>query len=503
MRSEEYLTKIRESAGLKRAVLKKITVERNTVTFSLVTDLNYGKEDIAYAERVSGEFVSPPLTARAEIVKSIPEAKGVRATILEIFKEKYPSAAAFLMPEDVEAFTEESGGRFLLHIGKEEKERFTQGEVLDGITLELCRRFCGAWSGDIVLKALLEEEIEHRQVAAAEKIVAPRMFEIQEYVAIDDAKPKMAIYCSDLEGENLSVTVCGVITYIEERRTKKDKPFFRISLRDASGSVQANYFTRQKTLEKIRSLKLGDQICMTGDQTLFNGNYSFTAKNIDFGRPPENFVLEEREGKAAPAEYSKVFPEPLEDLEQANLFDDTGMPEVFRKSSYVVFDLETTGLSNMGQTMDRIIEIGAVKITEGKVSEKFSTFVACPVKLSEEIKNLTGIDDEMLVGAPDIKDAIADFFKFCDGCTLVGHNVGFDYKFIRYYGEREGYLFDRKNYDTLSFSQELLRLNNYKLNTVAAHFGFEFHHHRAFDDAFVTAKIFMRLVKEKGGLPSF
>ena len=109
----------------------------------------------------------------------------------------------------------------------------------------------------------------------------------------------------------------------------------------------------------------------------------------------------------------------------------------------------------------------------------------------------------MLVGAPDVKDAIADFFKFCDGCILVGHNVQFDLKFVRFYGEKEGYLFDHKSYDTLTFSQELLSLKNYKLNTVADKFGFTFRHHRAFDDAFVTAKIFLELARMKGGLPEF
>ena len=96
---------------------------------------------------------------------------------------------------------------------------------------------------------------------------------------------------------------------------------------------------------------------------------------------------------------------------------------------------------------------------------------------------------------------IADFYKFSHDCILVGHNIMFDYKFIRHYGEREGYLFDQKMYDTLSISQEVLRLSNYKLNTLADHYGFSFNHHRAYDDAFVTAKIFIELIKERKSLP--
>ena len=145
--------------------------------------------------------------------------------------------------------------------------------------------------------------------------------------------------------------------------------------------------------------------------------------------------------------------------------------------------------------MDRIIELGAVKIRGGAIAEKLSTFVACPVKLSDEIVKITGITDDMLAGAPDIKDVIADFYKFTAGCSLVAHNIGFDYKFVSYYGAEEGYRFDQRQYDTLAMSQKLIRLSHHRLNDVADFFGFTFRHHRAYDDAFVTAKIFLELVK--------
>ena len=150
--------------------------------------------------------------------------------------------------------------------------------------------------------------------------------------------------------------------------------------------------------------------------------------------------------------------------------------------------------------MDRIIEIGAVKIREGKIVERFSTFVACPVRLSQEIVQLTGITDDMLIGAPSISDVIPDFYKFTAGCTLVAHNAQFDCKFIRYYGEREGFDFNHRQLDTVYLAQELLHLKNYKLNTIADHFGFTFNHHRAYEDAFVTAKIFIELIRLKGAI---
>ena len=150
-----------------------------------------------------------------------------------------------------------------------------------------------------------------------------------------------------------------------------------------------------------------------------------------------------------------------------------------------------------------VIQIGAVKLVGGEIKEKFSTFVACEERLSKEIIDLTGITDADLIGAPTIDKAIADFFKFIDGAYLVGHNVNFDLNFVRYYAEQNGYMIDNRQFDTLTLAQELLRgeLANYKLNTVADYYGFTFNHHRAFDDACVTAKIFIEFMKKRGKLP--
>ncbi|MDE5728938.1 MAG: PolC-type DNA polymerase III, partial [Clostridia bacterium] len=149
-----------------------------------------------------------------------------------------------------------------------------------------------------------------------------------------------------------------------------------------------------------------------------------------------------------------------------------------------------------------IIEIGAFKIIGGEIAESFTTFINPGRKLSEEIINLTGITEEMVKDAPSYEEAMPDFYKFCAGSILVGHNVvGFDFKFVDYYWQRLGYNFPRKLIDTIPLSQELLYLSNYKLNTVAERFQITFNHHRAIDDALTTAKIFIELIKMKKSLP--
>ena len=504
MRSKEYLEEIRMTPGLKRAVLRKLEVSQGTgtVTFHLVTDVSYSPEDVEYARGVSKKYVPSGFFADVRVLKSVPDEAGIRRAVAQILKNRFPGIAAFVDPEDIAVEIDEGGGRFFISVGELERERMTGDGVLDTVSAELARSFCGSWFGEVRFIEKDRGEIVHEAPPEAEYVAAPRFFPIDGYEPIDGAKPSNAIYLADLVKEMTGVTVCGVVSYVEERATKTGKPYFSLSIADATGQLRCSYFSKKATVEKVRSVKQGDSICLTGDNEIFNGALSFRAKQIDFGHAPEGFVPEERPSRPVPAQYRVAFPAPVSDLVQGTLFTGKPLPKEVVDQDFVVFDLETTGLNNsptMG-TMDHIIELGAVKIHGGQIVEKLSTFVASPVRLSEEIIGITGITDDMLVGAPAVGDVLADFYKFSAGCALVGHNVQFDYKFIRYYGEKEGFLFDQKQYDTMVMSQRTLRLSHNRLNDLVDYFGFTFRHHRAFDDAFATAKVFLELARISGKL---
>ncbi len=500
-KSLQYLQEIRKAEGLSRAVLKKISVERGEAVFHLVTDKTYSPEDVAYANEVSRRY-APGLNASAHIVKSVPSEEGIKRAVADILASEFPAFAAFVSPGDLSVVLDESGGRFFIGVSEFERTKGKEDGVVDAVSAELGKSFCGTWTGELRDAEKEAPQMSEETPPPEEFVLAPRFFEVEDYHPLDGAEVKRAIYIADLEKEIENVSVCGELTYLEERQSKSRKPYFSLTVADKTGSLRARYFPRKASLEKLRALAQGTSVCLTGDNELFGGSLSFRVKAVDFGRPKEGFVPEERPSRPVPARYRTVFPSPETDYIQADLFGASPLPEEFIKGKFVVFDLETTGLNNTPGTgsMDRIIEVGAVKIEGGAIIEKFSTFVSCPTKLSAEIVSLTGITDEMLVGAPEVGDVLADFYKFTAGCTLVGHNVNFDYRFIRYYGEKEGFLFEQKQIDTVAFAQSMLRLSNYKLNTVADHFGFTFNHHRAFDDAFVTAKIFIELVRMKGGL---
>ena len=171
--------------------------------------------------------------------------------------------------------------------------------------------------------------------------------------------------------------------------------------------------------------------------------------------------------------------------------------------TYVVFDLETTGFSPVN---DRIIEIGAVKIEHGEITDRFSSFVNPKVPIPFRIEQLTSIKDDMVIGADTIEDVLPRFLEFIgsDDTVLVGHNVEFDVSFIRENMKRIlGRKLEYTYIDTLNLSRMLITGHKkYTLDAVAKMLNVVLEsHHRAVDDAECTAHIYLKLMnmlEEKG-----
>ena len=167
---------------------------------------------------------------------------------------------------------------------------------------------------------------------------------------------------------------------------------------------------------------------------------------------------------------------------------------------FVCFDIETTGLK-----VDReaITEIGAVVLKNGQIAERFQTFVNPNRRLTPEIIGLTGITDEMLKDAPQLKQALTDFLKFVNGRPLAAHNAEFDIGFIRAGCKKVGLEFHPTYVDSLILAQNLLPdLGKYKLDIVAEHLDLPaFNHHRASDDAATVGYMlipFWKMLHERG-----
>ena len=176
-------------------------------------------------------------------------------------------------------------------------------------------------------------------------------------------------------------------------------------------------------------------------------------------------------------------------IEDLNLFDET----------YVVFDLETTGLyPNSG---DSIIEIGAVKLKNGEIIDRYDELINPGKLLTEEIIKITGINNEMLEGKRTEEEAMRDFLKWIDKLPIIAHNAKFDLSFINKALEKYNLgNFDNIAIDTLGLSRYLESSERYhNLATLVKRYNIpwdEDKHHRADYDSEGTALIFNKMLKK-------
>ena len=163
--------------------------------------------------------------------------------------------------------------------------------------------------------------------------------------------------------------------------------------------------------------------------------------------------------------------------------------------NYVCVDLETTGVN---VKWNKIIEIGAVKVINGQVVDKFSTLINPGTAISPYITTLTGISDSMVENAPKIEQVLPKFVEFMGENTLLGHNLMFDFGFLKQNAANLKISFEKKGVDTLKISRKVLsQLESRKLDYLCEYFGIaDENHHRALNDAEVTVKLYELLFEK-------
>ena len=345
------------------------------------------------------------------------------------------------------------------------------------------------------------------------------------------------------------VTFRGKILSREEREIRGERTIITLTITDFTDSIHVKMFTKNEMLEGLKGcLNAGDFVKVKGLTALDRFDHELTVSSVvgikrtaDFTTSRMDYAYKKRvelhchtkmsdmdgvTDASALLKRARAWGMPalaitdhgcVQAFTEANhtvskdedfkviygvegyLVDD--LKEVVENSkgqslddAYVVFDLETTGLSAVH---NQIIEIGAVKVEQGKIRERFSTFVNPKVPIPFEIEQLTGISDEMVLKAPVIEDILPDFLKFCEGCVLIAHNASFDAGFIEENCKRQGIATDFTVGDTVSMARILLpTLSKFKLDHVAKALQIPLeNHHRAVDDAACTAEIFLKFIE--------
>ncbi len=160
--------------------------------------------------------------------------------------------------------------------------------------------------------------------------------------------------------------------------------------------------------------------------------------------------------------------------------------------NYTVIDIETTGIRPYS---DDIIELSGLKVRDNKVVEEFSTLVNPKREISVFITNLTGITNNMLNSAPDIKDVLPKLVEFVSDDIILGHNVRFDISFIqnklkKYFNQE----LKNESMDTLFIARKVLNLKNYKLSTIAQNYDIDTrNNHRGLKDCYITYEVYNNL----------
>ena len=367
-----------------------------------------------------------------------------------------------------------------------------------------------------------------------------------------------AIPLSDVVGEMGEITIRGKILKLETREIRNEKTIVMFAITDFTDTIMVKMFTRNEQLPEILAgIKKGAFLKIKGVTTIdkFDGELTIGSvvgirKISDFTTTRKDTSPEKRvelhchtkmsdmdgvsEAQALVARAHdwghqaiaitdhgvvQAFPDANHYVErldkedpfkiiygvEAYLVDDLTEIAVNEQGqtlddTFVVFDIETTGFS---AAEDRIIEIGAVKITDGAIVDRFSTFVNPEVPIPFEIQQLTHITDDMVLEAPKIEEVLPAFLDFVGESALVAHNAGFDVGFIEQNCVRLGRSRTFTSVDTVGLARVLLpTLSKYKLNIVAKALNISLeNHHRAVDDAAATAEIyvkFIEMLKERG-----
>ena len=374
------------------------------------------------------------------------------------------------------------------------------------------------------LKEQFEEVlIESESLVFESEPIEQRFIEVGEVApVVGELTETLAHYIKDKKTPEEEVVFCGKLTFIKEfsytpkRKTKenaktdgdqekieeKTRKYYKFTLEDFTGKVSCTYFSNSKTEPLIAEFKTGDQLIISGklEEDKFSGGVSLRVKNISRCVLPEKFE-EEIIYKEVPENYRYVIPEPVEYYSQADLFssEQKTVHEFFLNNDVVVYDFETTGKHVDGT--DRIVEIGAVKLIQGKMVETFSCLVNPEMKIPKDATAIHGIVDDDVKDKHTYEEVLPDFYKFTHGCYLSGYNIdGFDNIYLTYFGKLCGYNFDNPSIDAFPLARKGIKgLKNYKLKTVAEHLNVPLDHaHRAVFDTMATAEVLLKLSEIMG-----
>lgn len=456
------------------------------------------------------EFVSKWLNLNGKTVvkfkKSFLDKRLVRSEIFNFINTNFKALSVYINENQIDVEESEECIKVKIKIAREIKEYFDSINAASRIRNYLLERFIS----DFEVEGDVEDNLHiNREIGEVE---IPVIFRKNYRYKVNTVHPLFGgdiapepEFIKDNKEPKEGLILAGKISQMQKKtftrkkgkRAGEEGTYYSFVLDDGK-KIECIYFASKANIKKMDFLQDEMTILCLGDLKLGLGNkLTYYIKRVavatvdeESKKPPQTKVPEKRK--------NVVLVEDFISHRQDDLFTkEIIYNDYIMNNNFVVYDLETTGIDT---ATDRIIEIGAIKVEKGRVTKKFSTFVNPEMHIPEEASRVNNITDDMVADAPKIGDVMLDFLDFASGCVISGYNnINFDNKFIARYAKELGLSFNNENIDVYVLArQKQVSSKNYKLTTVAAALGVSLEGaHRAYNDAYATAQVLLKLNEEK------
>lgn len=500
----EFLDKLNEMTNGKFSYLKVSEVEIQKkppivkinflLPYDILDSMQEEDKNIIYENVV--KLLPESMQVEVTYTKSFINEDVVKKYVLSYFKEKHPT----VLVEDSEIEIKITNGIAFVKINLKSMfyDYFKSMDLNGSMTTYMSHKMCNEMRLEICDS---KKDLNLDTDLATENsitIISRRIRTDNHERIVGKAiavKPRYIVDSKDVEDN--AVYAGEVIEFKRNESKKTGNSYYVFKINDTTGNLVCKAFAKYQGEGDYDKITIGDEVIVQGRKDLdtFLHDSVLLCSNVSKCTIDKSSIILKEDLKSTPLKYVAVHPEPFVDYVQDDLFS-TGeeelVPQYLLGKSFVVFDFETTGLD----VTDEAIELGAVKVTDGKIVETFSTFINPHIPIPAKITELTSITDAEVKNAPDMSDVIADFYKFSENCVLVAHNAQFDKKFVDKYAKINGYLFANRVMDTIDMAKKSVLCKNYKLGTLCDYFGISLEGaHRAVNDCLATAKLFIELVK--------
>ncbi len=439
---------------------------------------------------------------KVKFLKAYIEEKLIRKCLEDLIKTKFKLLSAYITQEDITVEITNLDVKVTIKGTDRIVNYAMENKIQSQLAAELKENFLTEF---IVVFSATEEkgdevDLESVPLESSYRTTARYNVEVIKDIVGSGITPKPE-FLSGIKSPKNAVIVAGFVSNFarKEYLARKGKhigenrTYYTFTLNDDNGKMECVFFSARSNEKRLDGIEDCMYLLLHGDVRVgVNRKLTLYADKIALATRCES--EEGQEVKVKPVKKQEWdIVENITSTEQSNMFTNKRYTDKIAENTIVVFDLETTGLDIQN---DEIIELGAVKIVKGDIVERFNTFVKPENPIPESASSVNHITDDMVADAPPIEYVIEKFYEFCDGAILCGHNViGFDIKFLQRFGEMCGYIFDNELIDTMNeVRNSNLKISRLNLGTVTRALGIDLTGaHRAWNDAFATAKVLLKL----------